>query len=110
MNRSITLLSIILLPLTLHSCSLTSKSGNRILSYSENTEKMGKSWEEGDQLVKEGNNLVKKGRKQIKEGGINVDKGVEMIDRGEAMIKTSEDDFDKFLLKESLKRQSLEKQ
>lgn len=106
MNKAITLTSLTLL--LLNACSTSPKPENKILSYSENTKKLGVDWENGNALVIRGHKLTKKGSKKIDqgndlidEGKKNIDEGIELTARGKDIMKKNENKFNQLLIKQS---------
>ncbi|MFW5443789.1 MAG: hypothetical protein ACKE51_05740 [Methylococcaceae bacterium] len=106
MNKIFTLTSLTILLLS--ACSTSPKSDNKILSYSENTKKLGVDWENGNALVIKGHKLIKNGSNKIEkgiglidEGKKNIDEGIELTTRGEVIMKKNESKFNQLLIKQS---------
>lgn len=65
--------------ISLNACSHTQSLGEEMISQGELAEKLGKKWNNGE-------DLIKKGEKEIKTGEANIKKGEKLIHKGKAQI------------------------
>lgn len=70
--------------LLLGACASTDLTyGEKIQNQGAETQAIGQSWSEGENLVTRGNSLIQSGNKEI-------DKGKDMVSRGEATVREGE--------------------